>query len=184
MKRKFTFFGICVLICTLMISLGSCQKDYSEDIADLQAQITANQNAITALNSAIASGKLIKTVTTTSTGYTITFSDNTTISLNHGTNGTPGAPGATGPAGATGFTPIIGIDADGYWTVVTTQGGTPARILVDGQPIFAKFTTDQFGANTDGFITINGVATNVYVPIITFNEGTNKLQVTIKNTDG
>ena len=184
MKRKFTFFGICVLICTLMISLGSCQKDYSEDIADLQAQITANQNAITALNSAIASGKLIKTVATTSTGYTITFSDNTTISLNHGTNGTPGTPGATGPAGATGFTPIIGIDADGYWTVVTTQGGTPARILVGGQPVFAKFTTDQFGANAQGFITINGVATSVYVPIIAYNDVTKKIQVTIKNTDG
>lgn len=187
MKRKFTFFGICVLICTLMISLGSCQKDYSEDIADLQAQITANQNAITALNSAIASGKLIKTVATTSTGYTITFSDNTTISLNHGTNGTPGTPGtpgATGPAGATGFTPIIGIDADGYWTVVTTQGGTPARILVDGLPVFAKFTTDQFGANAQGFITINGVATSVYVPIIAYNDVTKKLQVTIKNADG
>ena len=184
MKRKFTFFGICVLICTLMISLGSCQKDYSEDIADLQAQITANQNAITALNSAIASGKLIKTVATTSTGYTITFSDNTTISLNHGTNGTNGTPGATGPAGATGFTPIIGIDADGYWTVVTTQGGTPARILVGGQPVYAKFTTDQFGANAQGFITINGVATSVYVPIIAYNDVTKKLQITIKNTDG
>ena len=178
MKRKFTFFGICVLICTLMISLGSCQKDYSEDIADLQAQITANQNAITALNSAIASGKLIKTVATTSTGYTITFSDNTTISLNHGTNGTNGTPGATG------FTPIIGIDAQGYWTVVTTQGGTPARILVAGQPVYAKFTTDQFGANAQGFITINGVATSVYVPIIAYNDVTKKLQITIKNTDG
>jgi hypothetical protein len=164
-----------------MISLGSCQKDYSEDIADLQAQITANQNAITALNSAIASGKLIKTVATTSTGYTITFSDNTTISLNHGTNGTPGA---TGPAGATGFTPVIGIDAQGYWTVVTTQGGTPARILVAGQPVYAKFTTDQFGANAQGFITINGVATSVYVPIIAYNDVSKKLQITIKNTDG
>lgn len=184
MKRKFTFFGICVLICTLMISLGSCQKDYSEDIADLQAQITANQNAITALNSAIASGKLIKTVTTTSTGYTVTFSDNTTITLNHGTNGTPGATGPAGPAGATGFTPIIGIDADGYWTVVTTQGGTPARILVGGQPVYAKFTTDQFGANNDGFITINGAATSVYVPIIAYNDVTKKIQITIKNTDG
>jgi hypothetical protein len=187
MKRKFTFFGICVLICSLMISLGSCQKDYSEDIADLQAQITANQNAITALNTAIASGKLIKTVTTTSTGYTITFSDNSTISLNHGTNGTPGATGPAGPAGpagATGFTPIIGIDADGYWTVVTTQGGTPARILVGGQPVYAKFTTDQFGANAQGFITINGVATSVYVPIIAYNDVTKKIQVTIKNTDG
>lgn len=187
MKRKFTFFGICVLICSLMISLGSCQKDYSEDIADLQAQITANQNAITALNTAIASGKLIKTVTTTSTGYTITFSDNSTISLNHGTNGTPGATGPAGPAGpagATGFTPIIGIDAQGYWTVVTTQGGTPARILVGGQPVYAKFTTDQFGANAQGFITINGVATSVYVPIIAYNDVTKKIQVTIKNTDG
>ncbi|NCB18168.1 MAG: hypothetical protein EOM61_00940, partial [Bacteroidia bacterium] len=77
MKRKFTFFGICVLLCTLMISLGSCQKDYSEDIDDLQRQINENKTAVAALNQAIASGKLIKTVATVTGGYQITFSDNT-----------------------------------------------------------------------------------------------------------
>ncbi len=39
-----------------------------------------------------------------------------------------GADGEDGATGADGFTPIIGVDADGYWTVVTTEGGTPVRI--------------------------------------------------------
>jgi len=187
MKRKFTFFGICVLICTLMISLGSCQKDYSEDIQKLQDEINANKTAIAALNQAIAAGKLIKTVAAVTGGYQITFSDNTTITINHGATGATGATGPQGPAGvagATGFTPIIGIDAQGYWTVVTTAGGTATRILVGGNPVYAKFTTDQFGANSQGFITINGAATTVYIPQIAYVEASNKLLIAVKNADG
>lgn len=183
MKRKFTFFGICVLICTLMISLGSCQKDYSEDIEKLQQDVLANKNAIASLNQAIASGKLIKTVATSATGYVITFSDNTTINVNHGQTGATGPQGPAGTPGATGFTPIIGIDAAGHWTVVTTQGGTPTKILVGGQPVVAKFSTD-LGVNNNGMLTVGGVATTVYIPTIAYNEVTKKLMITVKKEDG
>lgn len=184
MKRKFTFFGICVLFCTLMISLGSCQKDYSEDIDKLQTQITANKDAIAALNGAIASGKLIKTVSAVTGGYVITFSDNTTITINHGTNGTNGAPGAPGAPGADGFTPIIGIDAGGYWTVVTSQGGTAVRIKdAGGNEIIAKFSTD-LGVDANGMLTVGGVATTVPIPMIVYNSVTKQLTVTVKNENG
>ena len=84
MKRKFTFFGICVLMCALVLSLGSCQKDYSEDIDQLKADVAANKLAISALQTAINAGKLVTNVTANTAGYLITFSDNTTIQVNHG----------------------------------------------------------------------------------------------------
>ena len=195
MKRKFTFFGICVLLCTLMISLGSCQKDYSEDIDDLQRQINENKTAVAALNQAIASGKLIKTVATVTGGYQITFSDNTTITINHGTTGatgatgpqgpagTPGTPGAPGAPGENGFTPIIGVDADGYWTVITSQGGTPVRIKnASNEEILAQYSKD-LGTTASGILTVGGVETTVYIPMIVYNEVTKQLTITLQNAD-
>jgi hypothetical protein len=192
MKRKFTFFGICVLLCTLMISLGSCQKDYSDDIDDLQRQINENKTAVAALNQAIASGKLIKTVATVTGGYQITFSDNTTITINHGTTGATGATGPQGPAGTPGapgapgvdgFTPIVGIDADGYWTVITTQGGTPVRIKnANNEEVLAQYSKD-LGTTATGMLTVGGVETTVYIPMIVYNEVTKQLTITLQNAD-
>ena len=142
MKRKFTFFGICVLICTLMISLGSCQKDYSDDIDDLQRQIDENKTAVAALNQAIASGKLIKTVASLSDGYLITFSDNTTITINHGATG---ATGATGAAGATG-TVITMIDATTAH-LSTPFGGTVFSGRINGTP---SATSVNFDGGNEG----------------------------------
>ncbi len=62
-----------MLVCTLMISLGSCQKDYSEDIDDLQEQINDIKGDIAALNQAIAQGKIITSVSNVTGGYEITF---------------------------------------------------------------------------------------------------------------
>ena len=181
MKRKFTFFGICVLICTLMISLGSCQKDYSEDIDDLQEQIDQIKADVAALNTAIAQGKIITQVSSVTGGYQITFSDNSTITLNHGQNGADGDDGATG---ANGFTPIIGVDADGYWTVITSQGGTATRIKdVNGNDVKAVLN-DEFGVTANGMLTIGGTETAVQIPVIVYNEATEELQITIKNEDG
>ncbi len=49
MKRKITFFGICALFCALVISLGSCQKDWSTEIDQLKTDVAANKTAIAAL---------------------------------------------------------------------------------------------------------------------------------------
>lgn len=52
-----------------------------------------------------------------------------------GENGKDGNDGAAGKDGKDGVTPIIGIDADGYWTVNTGDG--VKQILVDGKPVSA-----------------------------------------------
>ncbi|MGE0091834.1 MAG: PL29 family lyase N-terminal domain-containing protein [Bacteroidales bacterium] len=181
MKRKFTFFGICVLICTLMISLGSCQKDYSEDIDDLQEQIDQIKADVAALNTAIAQGKIITQVSTVTGGYQITFSDNSTITLNHGQDGADGEDGATG---ADGFTPIIGVDADGYWTVITSEGGAAVRIKDVNDNDVKAVLNDEFGVTANGMLTIGGVETAVQIPVIVYNEETETLQITFKNEDG
>ncbi|MFA6769755.1 MAG: hypothetical protein WCR71_01115 [Bacteroidales bacterium] len=188
MKKKFTFFGICVLLCTLMISVGSCQKDYSDEIDNLQAQINTNKDAIAALNNAIASGSVITNVTQNATGWLISFSgDINPIQVNHGGDGAKGDKGDKGDAGAIGadgFTPIIGIDADGYWTVITTQGGTAVRIKnAGGNDVMAEFSK-ELGIDVNGMLTVGGVATTVQMPVIIYNSVTKQLTVTVKDENG
>jgi len=170
-------------MCALVLSLGSCQKDYSEDIDQLKADVAANKLAISALQTAINAGKLVTNVTANTAGYLITFSDNTTIQVNHGAagatgaTGAPGATGTPGATGATGFTPIIGVDAQGYWTVVTSQGGTPVRITNPaGDPIKA----DSELTVVDGVLYAGGVATEVEIPEIVYNSTTNQIYVTVE----
>jgi hypothetical protein len=184
MKRKFTFFGICVLVCTLMISLGSCQKDYSEDIDDLQEQINDVKGDIAALNQAIAQGKIITSVSNVTGGYEITFSDNSSITIEHGEDGADGADGADGETGADGFTPVIGVDEEGYWTVITTEGGDPVRIQDAGGNDVKAELDDEFGVTENGMLTIGGVETAVQIPVIAYNEETETLQITIKDEEG
>jgi len=186
MKRKFTFFGICAFMCALVLSLGSCQKDYSDDIDQLKADVAANKLAITSLQQAITAGKLITSVTQNTTGYLIKFSDNTTIQVNNGTPGATGPTGPTGPTGATGatgFTPIVGIDAEGYWTVIASSGGTATRILdANGHEILAKIDNNNV-SSANGYLTVNGVATNVVIPTIVFDEVNHVLVITIPDPD-
>jgi len=169
-------------MCALVLSLGSCQKDYSDDIDQLKADVAANKLAITSLQQAISAGKLITSVTSNTTGYLIKFSDNTTIQVNNGTNGTPGATGPTGPTGptgATGFTPVIGIDAQGYWTVIASNGGTATRIKdANGNYILAKIDNNNV-SSANGYLTVNGVATTVAIPTIVFDSVNHVLVITI-----
>ncbi len=116
----------------------------------------------------------------------IKFSDNTTIQVNNGTNGTPGATGPTGPTGptgATGFTPVIGIDAQGYWTVIASNGGTATRIKdANGNYILAKIDNNNV-SSANGYLTVNGVATTVVIPTIVFDEVNHVLVITIPDPD-
>lgn len=124
-NTKLLLFSMMALISATMLSVSSCSKDYQGDIDNLKEQVAQNKNAIASLQSAFSAGKMIKTVTPITNGYSITFTDNSTINILNGTNGTNGKDGING---TNGFTPIIGIDASGYWTVITSQGGSPVRI--------------------------------------------------------
>lgn len=176
MKSKLNFFGVCALTCALVLSLFSCTKD-------LQDQIDKLTTDVAALQSAINSGKLVKSVNPVAGGYDIVFSDNSTIRINHGTNGTNGTPGTPGTPGAAGFTPIIGIDASGYWTVVASQGATPVRIKnASGNEVKASMSDNL--TLVDNYLAVNGVKTTIYIPNIAYNATSRTLMIWAKNEDG
>ena len=78
----------------------SC-KDYDDDINNLQEQITANADAIKALQEKIDAGKWITSISAIEGGFTVTFSDGQTFDI------------VNGAAGADGTEWTIG--EDGYW---------------------------------------------------------------------
>ena len=113
-----------------------------KDIAGLQEDVNALKTAVSQINSNIAalqsvvtalqSNVYVKEVTPIKDGnnnvigYTIQFTDNTSVAIYHGEKGDKGdkgdqgEQGPQGPAGTDGTTPVIGVkDYDGtlYWTV-------------------------------------------------------------------
>ena len=85
----------------------------------IEQNISDLQSAITKLQSAYDSGKIITSVTPIDEengGWKITFSDNSYICLTDGDNGNDGV------------TPFLLIDQDGYWCVSYDNGETFARV--------------------------------------------------------
>lgn len=96
-----------LLLASLILGTGgsftSC-TDYDDDISNLQQQVDAIKADLKTLEAEIANGKLITSITETSTGVAITLSDGKTLSISNGKDGAAGAPGTTWTIGA-----------DGYW---------------------------------------------------------------------
>lgn len=85
----------------------------------IEQNISDLQSAVTKLQSAYDSGKIITSVTPIDEGnggWKITFSDNSYICLTDGDNGNDGV------------TPFLLIDQDGYWCVSYDNGETFARV--------------------------------------------------------
>ena len=82
----------------MVISAGvfvSCE-DYDDDISNLQTQINDLGSTLTALQSQVQAGKWITSVSSTTGGLTIVFSDGTQYTIENGKDGAPGAPGKDG----------------------------------------------------------------------------------------
>ena len=112
-----------------------------EDLATLEL----NVNAMKTLAEALKSGQYIETVVALEdeTGYTITFSDGSSIVIKNGAKGDKGETGETGAAGSTGaagkdgVTPTIAVkEIDGvlYWFINDEQG--PA--VYEEAPVFTS----------------------------------------------
>lgn len=115
-----------------------------EDLATLELNVAAMKT----LAEALKTGKYIVSYTALAdeSGYTITFSDGTSVVVKHGEKGDKGDKGDTGETGATGaagkdgVTPTVTVkDVDGvlYWFINGEQicpvyEGTPVFSSVDG----------------------------------------------------
>lgn len=156
MKKRILFaaFAACLLA-------GCDNDDLEKRVDSLENRLEIVEKTLTEINSGISSlqtivealqnGKSVSNVEETATGYVITFSDGSNITLKHGQDGTNGQ-NATAPVigmaeseGAyywtvtidgetqfmenngkkvpvTGNTPKMGVDKYGYWTVDTGNG--------------------------------------------------------------
>ena len=120
-------FYLSMLLCMAIVSCSSYDDaDVKDDIEDLQDRVSTLESRVSSLNdqissmqsavAAIQSLNFVTGVTTVTsggviTGYTISFSDNTSITITNGTDGT---------SGTTGSTPVIGVvlvDGVYYWTL-------------------------------------------------------------------
>lgn len=171
MKKRILFaaFAACLLA-------GCDNDDLEKRVDSLENRLEIVEKTLTEINSGISSlqsivealqnGKSVSNVEETATGYVITFSDGSNITLKHGQDGTNGQ-NATAPVigmdefeGAyywtvtidgetkfmenngkkvpvTGNTPKMGVDKDGYWTVDTGNG--PKQVKdEEGNPIPAR----------------------------------------------
>lgn len=125
---NYKFFGALILS-GVMGAFSSC--DYQDRIDDLEVRVEALETAVEKLEKAYADGKIITDASAFidgNGGYIITFSDGTNITLSNGAAGTDGVNGADGEAGVT---PLLRIDAEGFWIVSYDGGETYARILDD-----------------------------------------------------
>jgi len=156
--KKFLTIVVCA------VAFAACQYDDSElwqSVDDLKDRVEAIEGSVGSLNSqiktisecldALSAGKVIMKVTPTETGYDLTMSDGSVISISNGKDGEKGDKGdqgdkgdkgdqgEPGQAGADGHTPVIGVkqDADGlyYWTVdgdwlLDAQGN---QVLAEGR---------------------------------------------------
>lgn len=171
MKKRILFAALAACL------LAGCDNDDLEKRVDqLENRLEIVEKNLTDINTGISSlqtivealqnGKSVTNVEETATGYVITFSDGSTITLKHGKDGTNGQ-NATAPVigmaefeGAyywtistdgetqfmenngkkvpvTGNTPKMGVDKDGYWTIDTGNG--PEQVKdEDGNPILAR----------------------------------------------
>lgn len=161
--RKINFYSIIALVGAMVLSMSSCTKDLEDDVDALKKEVAANKDAIKSLQDAINNGSLITKVEPVTGGFKITFSGNVDpITV---TNGIPGDAGSDGIQGETGFAPVLGIDAEGFWTVVKTLGGTAEKILgADGLPVKAKGTDGSdavVSVTKDGFLKIGETVTTI-----------------------
>ena len=109
---KTSFIAFAILLA------AGCAKEYDdtsllERIEDIQAESEANANTLKRLekklDEAIAQG-LEVSVQETNDGYVLTFTDGTSITINHGEDGDRGPQGPEGTAGEAGTCSIVSIN--------------------------------------------------------------------------
>lgn len=124
--KRLIMCSLLVAVSMMMINLTSCQdlNDIYKRLEHVEVEVVDLKSAVRALQNAYSQGKIIKSVTALTDaqagGWLVTFSDDTSIRLENGTDGLNGQDG---------ITPFLKIDQDGYWTVSYDNGQTFTRML-------------------------------------------------------
>ena len=152
MKKRILFaaFAACLLA-------GCDNDDLEKRVDSLENRLEIVEKTLTEINSGISSlqtivealqnGKSVSNVEETATGYVITFSDGSNITLKHGQDGANGQ-NATAP--------VIGMaESEGayYWTV--TIDGETQFMENNGKKVPVTGNTPKMGVNQDGYWTVD-----------------------------
>ena len=140
MLKKFIQFHPLYLIILVVVASCSRVDNIEKRLDTLEHKVETLEQAIGVLQDSFEKGKLITDVSLTDVGYKITFSDNSSINILHGSNG---------------VTPILSIDAEGYWNV-SYDSGKSFQALIDseGNPIIGVGRDGIAGANGEDGICV------------------------------
>lgn len=150
-----------------------------EDVAKINSNIAGLQDIVTKLQANVYVKEVtdVKDSSNNVIGYTITFTDNSKVTIYHGEKGAkgdkgekgdqgdkgdPGDPGAPGTPGQDGSTPVIGVKESGgiyYWTI-------NGEYLVDAENHPIPVTGNDGAPGTPGQNGENGLT-----PQLRINEG-------------
>ena len=132
MNKQFKFFLTSAAIAAALVGAVSCQKDYSGDINDLDAKISALQSQLSDLQNKINNGEVVTNVSSTADGITVTTNKGTYTIKNgkdgaNGTNGTDGKDGKDGKDGVNGKDgSVVTIGENGNWFIDGVDTGLAA----------------------------------------------------------
>ena len=139
MKKLFRFLLPAVAVLATVACQQSDIDDLERDIDDLRSRLTALETQVDVLNDNVEAlqkllnGATVNSVEEKNCVYTITLSNGEVLTLTQGSEGGY-------------YTPTIGVDAEGYWTV-SFDNTTYTRITgADGKPVRAIAEPGATGA--------------------------------------
>ena len=146
MKLFYKIFGTAMIAaaaaasCTDLDNLEQRIDSLESRIAAIEAQLDGFNDNIEALGAFAEGNRTISNVAENNGVYTITLSDNTTITLDQG---------------STAATPVVTVDENKYWMVDYKDGNGPQYLLNSAGEKVQAGTTPLFGVDEDGYWTVS-----------------------------
>ena len=156
MKLFYKIFGTAMIAaaaaasCTDLDNLEQRIDSLESRIAAIEAQLDGFNDNIEALGAFAEGNRTISSVAENNGVYTITLSDNTTITLDQG---------------STAATPVVTVDENKYWMVDYNDGNGPQYLLNSSGKKVQAGTTPLFGVDKNGYWTVSYDDGETYVRV-------------------
>ncbi len=144
MKKVWSMFmllAVCLIACTNIDDLEDDVDALKKRVTALETQVRDINSNTEALRELYNEGTFITNIEEKSDSYTLTLSNGKTVNLYMKNDNNL-------------LCPIIGIDSEGYWTVLYNKNETPERLTVNGQPVKANGEsgkTPTFNVDSEGY---------------------------------
>lgn len=163
MKKVWSMFmllAVCLVACTNIDDLEDDVDALKKRVTALETQVRDINSNTEALRELYNEGTFITNIEEKSDSYTLTLSNGKTVNLYMKNDNNL-------------LCPIIGIDSEGYWTVLYNKNETPERLTVNGQPVKANGEsgkTPTFNVDSEGYwqVSYDGGKNYIYI----YKEGT------------